>query len=150
MESPPAIHSFCRPRMLLAGIQGFVSPAAMLNVYLRGAPPPAPPGDLFLLAQEKVTQKKGAPAVALLVRAAALGLSRADSTSCLGGPSRTSMCATLRASSQSLAVLGRDRRGPDGNINSHMRRNSRTHCALHVLTNVRCATVPLALLQGAG
>jgi len=88
------------------------SPAAMPKGYLRGAPPPAPPGDLFLLAQEKVTQKKGAPAVALSLRSAALGPSRADSASCLGGPSRASLRATLRASSQSLAVLGRDRRGP--------------------------------------
>jgi hypothetical protein len=68
-------------------------------------------GYLSLLVQRKVTQRKHAPDVALFLRSAALGPSRADEASCLGSASRTSLCATLRASSQSLAVLGHDIRG---------------------------------------
>jgi hypothetical protein len=73
------------------------------------------------LRKEKYPKESAPGCRALHLRSAASGLSWSDETSCLDGPSRASVRATLRASAQSLAVLGRDRRAPSFRKQPHRR-----------------------------
>ena len=107
-------------------VRAAVSPAAMSEKLIAALAPRA--SYFSLLVQRKVTKRKHTPDVALFLRSAALGPSHADEASCLGAAPRTSLCATLRASSQSLAVLARDIRDPK--TSSAIRR---VHCALRGL-----------------
>jgi len=113
----------------------FVSPTATLTAL--GRLPRRRQVPFLCSAKEKGRKERPPNCRALLLRSAALGPSRDDSASCLTVPSRASLHAPLRASSQSLAVLGRDRRGLNVNSGSV---DWASHCSAQSTSYFNCET----------